>query len=150
MMVITTSLEIVPHNSLRKDYIINGSEALTQAAHKLSTRSPESPFPQLPIEAPIRNRFGDVAFLEMLGAVQVGDGAGHAEDAVVGAGGEAEAFHGGVEKFLAGFVEDAELAELPAGHAAIEAGAVGAEAVALAGAGGLHLLRASWRWWCRR
>jgi hypothetical protein len=48
--------------------------------------------------------------------VEVGDGAGHLEDAVVGARGEAEAVHGILEHFLSRLVDDAELTHHAAGH----------------------------------
>src|SRR5438128_816160 len=80
-----------------------------------------SPLPQLPIQAPISNRLRHMPLLQVLRTVQVGDGAGHAQDAVVGAGAKAQAFHGSAEEGLARLIQDAELAELAAAHAAVEA-----------------------------
>ena len=44
----------------------------------------------LPVQAAVLDRLGDVLLADMVAGVQVGDGAGHLEDAVVGAGREAE------------------------------------------------------------
>ena len=51
-----------------------------------------------------------------LGAFEVGDGAGHFKDAVVGAGGEALLLHGALEKPLGVGAEFAVGANLARGH----------------------------------
>src|ERR1700687_4610379 len=70
----------------------------------LSAREP-------PVERPVLDRLGDVGGAEVWGAFEVGQGAGHLEDAVEGARGEAEALEGLVEKALAGGVEAAVAAQ---------------------------------------
>jgi len=49
-------------------------------------------------------------------AVEVGDGAGHLQDAVVGAGGETETVHGLLQNQLPRLVNTAELTHHPAAH----------------------------------
>lgn len=81
---------------------------------------------------------GEVIFPDGVGGVEVGDGAGDFKDAVVGAGGEEHVAHGEVQDFLGVGVEGASVADLAGSHLAIVAdGAVAAETVPLAVAGGL-------------
>ena len=54
-----------------------------------------------------------------LAAGQVGDGAGHAQDAVVGAGAEAQVFHRGFHQALTIGIRRGVFAQLAAGHSAI-------------------------------
>ena len=56
------------------------------------------------------------ATAEVLGAFKVGDGAGHFEDAVVGAGGEALLLHGALEQALGVGAQLAVGADLAGGH----------------------------------
>ncbi len=95
--------------------------------------------PQFPIQAAVVDGFGKVADLDVVRAFQVGDGAGHAQDAVVSAGGQAQVFHGRLEQTLAFLIQSAMTAELFAGHAAIEALAVVAESLLLRLAGAVDL-----------
>ena len=81
--------------------------------------------------------FGDVVLGDALTAFEVGERAGEAEDFVVGAGGKAHVQHRLLQQHLAGGVQRAELADLPAGHlrvghpgVAVEAAALKREAVA--------------------
>ena len=46
--------------------------------------------------------------LDIITVGKVGDGAGYLENAVVGAGGEAEAFHGFAKQHFAAFVDNAD------------------------------------------
>src|SRR5205823_9027521 len=73
-------------------------------------------------------------------ALQVGDGAGNAQDAVVSAGGKAQVFHGVLEQISALFVQHAMAAKLPARHAAVEPMTVRAEALLLTFASAVDLL----------
>ena len=50
--------------------------------------------PALAVEAAVADGFGDVGGLYGVAAIEVGNGAGHLEDAVVGTGREVEALHG--------------------------------------------------------
>ena len=57
------------------------------------------------IKVSITYRFGNVGIFYLVAGVEVGNGAGHFEDAAVSAGGEREAFHGiaqGAERLLVG------------------------------------------------
>lgn len=58
--------------------------------------------------------------LDFFGGGEVGDGAGNLEDAVVGAGGEGEFFHGLLEKVAEGGIDRAVLADLGVGHAGVD------------------------------
>ncbi len=78
--------------------------------------------------------FAEVVELDVGGGFEVGDGAGEAEDFVVGAGAEAEFLAGLFEERFARFVEFAEFADFARGHAGV--GAVGGETGALVVAGG--------------
>ena len=49
------------------------------------TSGPPRGSEQLPIEASILNRLGDMVLSDRIGVVEVGEGAGYAEDFVVGA-----------------------------------------------------------------
>lgn len=65
---------------------------------------------------PILHRFGDMRRLDLLGAGEIGNGAGQLEDAVVGAGAEMQLAHGCLEQILAGSVKLAVLAHLVGVH----------------------------------
>ena len=67
--------------------------------------------PHPPIETAILNRFRQMLLADMLGAFEIGDGAGDLEDARVAAGGEAEALGDEFEEAVAGFVRFAMLAD---------------------------------------
>jgi hypothetical protein len=72
-----------------------------------------------------------------IAAGEVGDGAGDFEDAVEGAGGEAEALEGGVEEGAAGRLDGTEPAESLGSHGGVDrAAGRGPEALALEGTGG--------------
>ena len=76
---------------------------------------------------------------DLVAAGEVGDGAGNLEDAVEGAGGEAELLEGTVEQCAAGRVDGAETTERLGAHGCVDrCGGGGAEALPLDGAGGLH------------
>ena len=62
------------------------------------------------------------------GPGQVGDGAGDAEDAVVGPGGEAEFFHGLLQQVALRLLEGAGCAEFPAAEQGVAAARPAAEA----------------------
>ena len=61
---------------------------------------------------------------DVLFAGQIGDRPGHAEDLVVGAGGEAELGESLFEQLFAGFVNLAVLSQLARAHLAVEHRAV--------------------------
>ena len=74
-----------------------------------------------------------------MGVVDVGNGAGEAEDLVVGAGGEAKLVHGLAEEGFAGVVEGTITADVAGRHAGIGDGGVGAETLSLEGSCGEDL-----------
>src|SRR5207249_8144485 len=86
-----------------------------------SRANPVSSRPQLPIQRPVTDCLAEMPLKDGRRAFEIGNRASHAEDAVVSAGGQAQLFHGSLEQVAALVVEDAEPAELPAGHAAVEA-----------------------------
>ena len=71
------------------------------------------------------------------GSGEVGDGPGDAEDAVIGAGGEAEFFHRLLEEVALRPFEGAGFAEFAATEQGVAAAGPPAEPPALKGAGGL-------------
>ena len=89
------------------------------------------------IEGAVRDGFADVAGEDVGAGMEVGDGAGYAEDAVVGAGRHVVAVHGGAEKAHGIVIEGTVLAQHLTGHlgVAVDAGDV-FEAFGLDGAGG--------------
>lgn len=56
--------------------------------------------PKLPVEHAVVDRFADMFDVDHVGAIDVGDGAGDAEDFVVGAGRETEAVNALFEQFV--------------------------------------------------
>ncbi len=64
--------------------------------------------PQLAVEGAILNGFGDVFRCEPLRPRQIGNGAGHFQNAIVGAGAELQLVHRHLEEFQRRFVERAE------------------------------------------
>jgi len=82
--------------------------------------APTGSAPVAPIEAPVLHRLGDVFGLNGFGSGNVRDGATDFENAVVGAGGEAEAADGHFEGALAGIVQRAGLAEEPRGQRRVQ------------------------------
>ena len=72
----------------------------------------------------------------MVGGVEIGDGAGEFQDAVVGAGGELQLLDRSLEQAIAGFVEPAVILDLGWSHIRVELGAVAAVAVGLSLPGG--------------
>jgi hypothetical protein len=89
--------------------------------------------PVVPIQTPVLHRFGEVFGSDGGGFIQVGDGAGDFENAVVGAGGEAHPTDRHFERALAGIVECADLADIAGRHAGVVE-----SARALYGAGLFH------------
>ena len=79
--------------------------------------------------------FGEVLGADVVGSVDVGDGAGEAEDFVVGAGGEAKLVHGLAEESFASFIKRTVAADGAGSHAGVGGGGVGAETLSLAGSG---------------
>jgi hypothetical protein len=75
--------------------------------------------PVITVEAAVLDGFGEVLGSDGGGLIEVGDGAGDFEDAVVGAGGEAHAADGHFEGALAGIVESADFADVAGGHAGV-------------------------------
>ena len=100
-------------------------------------RGAARPSPLRTIQGAVLDGFEEVFAGDGLGAGEVGDGAGDAEDAGVGAGGEAEFVHGGTEDGLRGGLEGAEALELAGGEVGVaaDAGEVGV-AFGLEGAAG--------------
>ena len=74
---------------------------------------------QAPIERAVLDGLEEVRRLYPIAGGQVGDGPGDLEDAVVGAGGEAEALHGLLEQISELRVERAVFAYLPVAHAGV-------------------------------
>ena len=68
--------------------------------------------PVIAVEAAVLNGFGEVLGGDGGGLIEIGDGSGDFEHAVVGAGGEAHAADGHFERALAGIVECADLADI--------------------------------------
>lgn len=64
-----------------------------------------------PQRLPVLNRFADVRLGDALGLLQVGDGAGHAQNAVVGAAGPLEVLHRHLQARLAGLVRFAVMVD---------------------------------------
>ena len=74
------------------------------------------PSPIVPIQIPEIDGLAEVADFDVRAAVEVGDGAGHLQDAVVGAGGESETVHRLLQKLLPRLVDAAIFAHHPAAH----------------------------------
>ena len=92
----------------------------------------------LAVQAAVLDRFGDVGSFDDLAAGQVGDGAGHLDDAVMGAHGEAQAPVGLLEQ-AAGFAcERAVFLQVAAAHLGVGEDAQFFKALLLEGAGPLH------------
>ena len=106
----------------------------------LSNRA-KLPRPALAVERAVLNSLGQMLNLNFVGARQVGDGAGHFQDAVVGAGAEAEALHGGFEQLAAGRAYLANVFHHLRGHhgVGVHLGLLG-KALTLNFAGSLHAL----------
>ena len=89
-----------------------------------------------PIEAAILNRLGEMLLADMLGSIEIGDGACNLEDAGVAAGGEAEALGNKFEQAVAGFVRLAMFANEACRHLGVAVDAAVVEAIFLDGAAG--------------
>src|ERR1035438_7382189 len=89
--------------------------------------------PVITVEAAVLDSFGEVLGGDGGGFVEIGDGAGDFEDAVMGAGGEAHTADGHFEGALAGIVESADFADIAGWHAGVVE-----SAGALYGAGLFH------------
>ena len=72
--------------------------------------------PHPPIETPVLDRLCQMLLADMLGSIEIGDGAGNLEDARVAAGGEAEALGDEFEEAVTGFVRLAMLADQARRH----------------------------------
>jgi len=72
--------------------------------------------PQSLLTAAVLDRLGEVRYFDVLAAVEVGDGARHLADALVGAGTETQALDGSSQQRLAGLGELAVGADLLAGQ----------------------------------
>ena len=92
---------------------------------------------QVAVEAAVLDGYEQVGRGGGVGAGQVGDGARDLEDAVVGARGEVQLFHGLLQEPAEGGVGSAVRADLRMRHAGVDGGARAGEAGALAEAGGL-------------
>src|SRR5262245_16563369 len=79
-----------------------------------------SPLPEFAVQGAVADGLGDVVLGDRLAAGEVGDGTGHAEDAVVGAGTQPQRLHRLFQRGLTRGVEPAVRAGLPRGHAAVE------------------------------
>ena len=75
-----------------------------------------SPSPIIPIQIPEIDGLAEVADLDVRAAVEVGDGAGNLQDAVVSAGGESETVHRLLQQHLPRRVNLAIFAHHPAAH----------------------------------
>ncbi len=75
--------------------------------------------PALPVEAPVLDSFCQMFGRDGLALVQISDGAGHFQDAVVGACRQAQPLHGVPEQFLTGFSHPADLPGEFGGHMGI-------------------------------
>ena len=75
--------------------------------------------PQIPIQRAILNRFHDVDLLDLGDAFEIGQGAGHFEDAVMGPGAEVEGVHGLLEGAFAALVDAAVFADEAARHVGV-------------------------------
>src|SRR5271166_2980787 len=107
--------------------------------------------PDTPVQRPIPHRLGDVLRLDLVGAFEIGDGAGDAENLVVSPGRQTKLFHGGLEDAHGLGLERAELADLAWGHPAVDGGTVGmgAEPLGLTAARFEHLgaeVGGGWPW----
>ena len=72
--------------------------------------------PKLSIEHAVIDGFADVFGVDFVRAIEIGDGAGHAQDFIVSAGGEAHFLDALPEEVGAGVVELAVLANLARCH----------------------------------
>ena len=98
-----------------------------------------SPRPQLPVQTPVLDGLADVFRPDSLRALQVGDGAGDLQDAVVRPGAEAQLVDGGLQQLPARVVHLAKLPDILALHVSIgEHLPVLAEPRQLLFPGGLH------------
>src|SRR5581483_9314087 len=86
---------------------------LTCAASRAArNRSRSALRPVVAIEAAILYRFGEVLCGDAGGVVEIGDGAGDLQNAIVRAGAEAQFAHGQFQRALTGVVQRAEAANL--------------------------------------
>src|SRR5215210_7567911 len=85
-------------------------------------------------EASPRHPPVQAAVLDGVASGEIGEGAGDLEDAIEGAGGEAELFEGAVEEAAAGWIDHAVTAQLLGTHARVDRSGRGrAEALDLDG-----------------
>src|ERR1700735_5190003 len=93
------------------------------------------PLPELSIQTAITNRLRHMVRLDLGGAFQIGNGAGHAQDAVMGPSRQTETLHRRLQKLPPRTVQHAELPQLPAAHARVETDVARTESLALHGPG---------------
>ncbi len=86
------------------------------------------------------NRLRNVRHSDLFAGIQVGDGAGEFQDAVVGAGGEVQLVDGGAQQGLDVFAQRAELAQVAGAHLGVVDDGSAGEATALEVAGAHHAL----------
>ena len=91
-----------------------------------------------PIQTPVLNRLSQVLLADMLGVLEIGDGAGDLENPAVAAGGEAEALGDEFEEAVASFVRLAMFADEARRHLRVAVDAAGAEAFFLNRAAGFY------------
>lgn len=87
--------------------------------------------PKTSVKHPIIDRFIQMQRLDIFAVVEVGDGAGDAEDFVVGAGGKAEFGHRGFQEVLTFVAQLAEFADLSVGHLRVVANLAAVESSGL-------------------
>ena len=119
---------------------INGLKEYLLTVRKIVGRL-ECGAPGGAVEGAVGDGFADVAGEDVGAGVEVGDGAGYADDAVVGAGRHVVAVHGCAEKAHGIVIDGTVAAQHLAGHlcVAVDAGSV-FEAFGLDGAGGDNAL----------
>ena len=74
------------------------------------------PPPIIPVQIPEIDGLGQMPDFDVRAAVEVGDGAGHLQDAVVGAGGKAKTVHRLLQNQLSRLVNPTVFADHPAAH----------------------------------
>lgn len=82
----------------------------------------------MPVEAAVLNRLGQVLRPDLLGTRHVRNRPADFENLVVGAGGEVQFVHGGLQQIRGGWREDAELLDLAVAHLGVGEQAAGFQA----------------------
>lgn len=94
--------------------------------------------PEIAVQSAVLDGFADVVGLDGFGTVEIGDGAGDFQDAVIGAGAEIQLGHRHFDEILSGLVELAVDFEMTGGHAGVAGHFAFSETFALNCARGLH------------